>query len=104
MAWYEIPLSGSDEQFTVSILGVSYQITVVYRGSPYNTWILDLSLSSGGDLVLGIPLITGTDLLSPFSAALGLGFSLFVSSDADPTAVPTESTLGTTSHLYVRTN
>lgn len=104
MSWYEIPLNGSDEQFTVSILGVSYQIRVTYRGNPYNTWVLDISLSSGSDLVLGIPLITGVDLLSPFSAALGLGFSLFVSSDGDPTAVPTESTLGSTSHLYVRTN
>ena len=102
--WFELPLSGSDEQFNVSILGTEYTFIVQYRDEPYFCWMLDLLTNNGDPIVRGIPLVTGVDLLSPFSGALKLGFSLFVGTDGAPDSPPTEDNLGTLSHVYVRTN
>lgn len=100
--WFEIPLSGDSEQFTVSILGTMYTLRVIYRGTPYDMWVLDVLDQNGVELVTGIPLVTGCDLLEPFSSTLGTAFSLFVSTDGSPDSVPTEDNLGNLSHLYVR--
>ncbi|MCL7680226.1 hypothetical protein M8369_40485, partial [Klebsiella pneumoniae] len=43
-------------------------------------WCLDIMDSSGADLIKGIPLITGADLLAQYRY-LGLGFSLYVGCD-----------------------
>ncbi|HDS4945079.1 TPA: hypothetical protein QHY57_005346, partial [Klebsiella pneumoniae subsp. ozaenae] len=45
-------------------------------------WCLDIMDSTGADLIKGIPLITGANLLAQYRY-LGLGFSLYVNCD-DP--------------------
>jgi hypothetical protein len=63
-------------------------------------WCLDIMDSSGGDLIKGVPLITGADLLAQYRY-LGLA-SLYVGCD-DPANETTEADLGINSHLYAVT-
>ncbi|QPF11482.1 hypothetical protein IMO34_15330 [Raoultella terrigena] len=65
-------------------------------------WCLDIMDSSGGDLIKGVPLITGADLLAQYDY-LGLGFSLYVDCDNPANENPTETDLGIYSHLYAVT-
>jgi hypothetical protein len=83
----------------ISIGGTTYTMKVRWC-VPANCWMLDLSDASGNPILQGIPLITGTDLLAQF-AYLGLGFSLLVQSNNDPTAVPTFASLGLTGNVYI---
>jgi hypothetical protein len=95
-------IPATPQSLQISINGVTYTMKVRFC-VPANCWMLDLSDVSGNNPILqGIPLITGTDLLSQF-AYLGLGFSLLVQSNNDPTAVPTFASLGLTGNLYVLT-
>jgi len=98
--FYEVPLSGAPQSFSISIAGTTYNLRLTYQNVTGGGWALDLSNSSGTAIVQGIPLVTGTDLLSQYGY-LGLGVSLVVSTDGDPEAAPTFSNLGTLSHLYV---
>ncbi|EOY4401227.1 hypothetical protein ACP50N_002294 [Klebsiella michiganensis] len=72
---------------------------VVWRGV---CWFLDLMDSTGADLIKGIPLITGADLLAQYKH-LGLGFSLYVVCDDPASENPTQFDLGINSHLYAKT-
>jgi len=90
---YRIPLSATPQTFTVGLAGVEYQLTLRWLDADEAGWILDIDLpDGGGDVVHGIPLVTGCDLLAPY-AYLGVGGSLVVWSD-DSDATPTESNLG----------
>lgn len=109
---YEVPLSPSAQSLTIALNGTNYQLTFVYRevdaladpnGFDGGSWCLDLATSAGVSILAGVPLTTGTDLLSQFGY-LQLGFSLFVTTDGDPLAVPTYETLGQTSHLLYIVN
>lgn len=99
MAISEIPLTAENQQFSISLAGVTYQMAVTWRAA---FWCLDIMDSSGTDLIMGIPLITGADLLAQYNY-LGLGFSLYVGCDDPANENPTETDLGTNSHLYVVT-
>ncbi|EKK0328005.1 hypothetical protein H5904_03910 [Klebsiella pneumoniae] len=74
-------------------------MTVTWRAS---FWCLDIMDSTGADLIKGIPLITGANLLAQYSY-LGLGFSLYVNCDDPANDNPTQTDLGIKSHLYVVT-
>ncbi|MDS1416151.1 phage baseplate plug protein, partial [Klebsiella pneumoniae] len=54
------------------------------------------------DLIKGIPLITGANLLAQYRY-LGLGFSLYVNCDDPANDNPTQTDLGIKSHLYAVT-
>ena len=97
MAISEIPLSPENQQFSISLAGQSLQMAVTWRAV---FWCLDVMDSSGADLIKGIPLITGADLLAQY-AYLGLGFKLAVFCDDATQAYPTKTDLGTRSHLLV---
>ena len=96
----EIPLTPNNQQFTTQINNTTYTIRTLWRDSA--GWIIDLRDSSGADIIAGIPLVTGTDLLAPYQH-LGLGFSLWVLCDAEGQEYPTKTDLGTGSHLYAIT-
>jgi len=98
--FYEVPLSGAPQSFSISIAGATYNLRLTYQNVADGGWVLDLSDSSGNAIVQGIPLVTGADLLAQYGY-LGLGFSLVVNTDGDADAVPTFANLGTLSHLYV---
>lgn len=96
---FEIPLqAATPQQLTVSLNGVQYQLTVRYN-SQNNAWTLDIAGNSGNAILLGIPMITGADLLEQYKY-LGFGGQLICQTDNDIEAVPTFNNLGQTSHLY----
>lgn len=94
---YEVPLNGQPQRLQITLSNVTYQFTVQWRNAA--GWVLDIAKLSGAPIIQGIPLVTGTDLMAQYKY-LGIGGGLFVSTDADPDAVPTYTNLGTASHLY----
>lgn len=99
MSVSEIPLSPENQAFSISLAGKSFQMAVTWRAA---FWCLDIMDSSGADLIKGVPLITGADLLAQYDH-LGLGFSLYVGCDNPANENPTETDLGIYSHLYAVT-
>ena len=96
---YEITLIAQPQLLSVSLNGVTYQLSV-YWSIPGQCWFLDIMDSSGNDIVTGIPMVTGVDLLGQ-SAYLGIGGALIMQCDgADPLASPTFANLGTVASLY----
>ncbi|OUJ08386.1 phage baseplate plug protein [Acetobacter sp. DsW_059] len=101
--FYEVPLQPTNQTVSVSISGSSYSFRTYYCNEENSGWVLDISDSSGNPVIQGIPLVTGADLLGQF-AYLNLGFSLMVTTDSAPAAVPTFENLGINGRLYVVTN
>ncbi|WP_458038696.1 phage baseplate plug family protein [Pantoea ananatis] len=99
MALSEILLSPDNQQFSMAVKGSSYSFRVLWRDI---CWVLDISDGTGSAIISSIPLVTGTDLMEPFNH-LGLGFSLLVVCDVPGQDYPTETDLGTRSHLYIIT-
>jgi len=78
---YTIPLTAEDQACTVSLAGVEYQLTLRWNSADEGGWVLDIAWpDGGGDLVTGIPLVTGCDLLAPYDY-LGIGGGLVVWAD-----------------------
>lgn len=93
MADYTIPLTAEDQTFSVSLGGTKYQLTVRWNASNEGGWVLDISLpDNGGDIVTGIPLVTGCDLLAPYDY-LGISGGLVVWADGSDLP-PTVDNLG----------
>lgn len=99
---YTIPLQAYNQQFLVTLAGMTYQLTVRWNDAN-QAWTLDIATSSGNPIVSGIPLVTGTDLLAPF-AYLGIGGQLIVQTTNDTDAIPTLANLGTAGLLYFLPN
>lgn len=92
MTAYEIPFSAQPQTFTISLGDTPYRLTTRWC-SFMLAWVLDFVGPDGADLLLGVPLITGTDLLGQY-AYLGIGGSIFVQSSGDLDAVPGFDDLG----------
>lgn len=95
----EIPLYPDSQEFSIILVDVTYQISITWR-DPY--WIMDMANNSGSQVVKGVPLVTGADLLAQYSY-LGFGFKLVVVCDDADQDYPTQTDLGTGSHLLVVT-
>ncbi|HIF5761046.1 TPA: phage baseplate plug family protein [Raoultella ornithinolytica] len=95
----EIPLSPDNQKFAITLAGQNFQMSITWRAA---FWCLDIMDSSGADLIKGVPLITGADLLGQYDY-FGLGFSLYVGCDNPANENPTQTDLGISSHLYVVT-
>lgn len=97
---YEIPLSPQNQFFNIALNGTYYQLTTTWRAnSDVSGWFLDIADAQGNPLVQGIAIVTGADLLEQY-AYLGIGGQLWVGTDGNPDAVPGETNLGITSHLW----
>lgn len=83
----------------VTIAGIQYIFTLQYRNVAEGGWILDIADGNGVPIINGIPMVTGADLLAQYKH-LGIPGALWVQNDADWTAVPTFTDLGTTTNLY----
>lgn len=93
----EIILLAQSQSLNVRLEGITYGIDVIWRGGYY------LSISSSGkQIVTGIPLVTGCDLLAQYKY-LKIPGKWIIYSDVDRSIVPEYSTLGQTSHLLVIT-
>ncbi len=102
MAAYRIPLSPEPQSLTVSLGGVEYRLTIRWLEADEGGWLLDIATSEGVDLVAGIPLVTGCDLLEPYDY-LGIGGGLAVWSDGSDLP-PTPDNLGQGVELYFLTS
>ena len=101
MAVFEIPLQPTPQTVTVAFPnGTSYQLRTMYLFTPNDCWLLDISDESGNPIVCGVPLVTGADLLAQY-AYLGLGVSMYCTTDGDLLAPPTFYNLGVTAHLWI---
>lgn len=98
MTKYEVPLIASPQKFAISLAGVPYNLTVHWC-APGGYWCLDIADVDSVNVLCGIPLVTGIDLLEQF-AYLSFGGELRVETDFDLNAPPTSSNLGSQSHLY----
>jgi hypothetical protein len=98
MANYEIPLTPTPQRFVITLGPNVYQFVVQYRDADMGGWVLDINDQFGTPICCGIPLVTGANLFAQY-AYLGLPGRLGIMSDGDPTAVPTFTNLGVSSHL-----
>lgn len=97
---YSIPVQeGTPQTFTVTLGGITYQMSLKYRNIDQGGWTLDIADQSGNPILNGIPLVTGCDLLAQYTH-LGFGGSLVVQTSSDPDAVPTFSNLGGDAQIY----
>lgn len=96
--FYEIPLSGTPQHFSIVLSGVTYQLLFRYRDAPMGGWVVDFFTSAGDRILCGVPLVTGSDLLGQY-AYLNFNATLMVISDGDPDAVPTFNNLGSEAHV-----
>jgi hypothetical protein len=100
-ASYIIPTAGVSETFSITLTGVTYGFTLIWRDDPCGMggWFLDIADDIGNPLVQGLPLVTGVDLLEQYGY-LNFGGQLYVQTKQDPQAVPTFTNLGTDCQLY----
>lgn len=97
--FWEIPLlAGQPQSLTVALSGVTYGLTLKWFELA-SAWLLDIADSNGNPIVVGIPLVTGCDLLGQYDH-LGFVGQLWCATDGAPDAPPQFANLGDTSHLY----
>lgn len=92
----EIPLSPDNQQFRILLGDTTYTLRVIWRDGA--GWIMDVMDSGGAALLLGVPLVTGANLLHQYPQ-LGINGALLVVTDKGAPADPTKTNLGTYSHL-----
>ena len=120
MSTVEIPLINGSQTSNFTIQSQTYTLRIIWRAttfglvtdisstlntmqSPYGTltgnYYLDI-LQGGVAIITGIPMITGTDLLSPFKY-LNIPGTWILANDDQSFNIPTYSSLGQTCHLLV---
>jgi hypothetical protein len=96
----EIPLAvGTPQTFGIVMGGTSYQLTLTYKNTDQGGWVLDIDDNAGNQIVHGIPLVTGVDLLKQYKH-LGFTGGIWVQTSSDPDAVPTFANLGDDGSIY----
>jgi len=95
---FEIPLSPSPQRMSISLDGTTYQLVFTWC-SPSASWTLDILAADNTPLILGIPLVTGADLLAQYEY-IGIRGKLIVQTDHDTQATPTFDNLGLAGRLY----
>ncbi|HCU0822841.1 hypothetical protein ABTI07_03600 [Acinetobacter baumannii] len=63
MAFYEIPLLDRNQKFFIKLNKVNYQLKLVYL----KRWYLDIYQANAEPIARSIPLVSGIDILSPYS-------------------------------------
>ena len=94
-----VPLQPTNQTLSVVLNGVAYTLRVLWN-TVAGYWVMDMYDSTGiNPVLLGVPLVTGCDLLQQFDY-LGIGGELWVQTSNDPYAPPTFTNLGVTSQLF----
>ncbi|WP_142850928.1 hypothetical protein [Telmatospirillum sp. J64-1] len=101
MSFYDIPLSGLPESFTIRLGGQDYRLTLRWCDAPEGGWLLDLAEAEGATLAAGLPLLPGVDLLAGH-AHLGVGGKLWCHSPGG--LPPGPGDLGTSAQLIFETD
>jgi len=96
----EIPLTSEAEQiFTIELNSVVFSFRVIYN-TRLGIWSADIS-SGGNELVNGVALVTGLDIMAPYNIGLT---NLYVINIAVNNAEANSSNLGTDVRLYQLTD
>jgi hypothetical protein len=95
---YVIPLQPTNQLLSVTLNGVLYNLRVIWNAIA-QIWVMDIYDSSSNPVLLGVPLVSGGDLLWQFEY-LGIGGQMYAQTSNDTDAPPTFTNLGVTSQLY----
>lgn len=95
---FEIPLQTTPQKFSITLSAVDYNMRVLWNDIA-QCWCIDIADANEVPIVSSIPLITGVDLLEPYTD-LGFIGQLIALTDYDLDAPPTFENLGITGHLY----
>lgn len=95
---YEIPLSPTPQTLTIALSGKTYRLKLRWNVTA-QVWILDITDEQGVDILTGLAVVTGCDLLEPFDY-LDFGGSLVALTDNNYDLPPTFKNLGSTGHIY----
>ena len=103
MTPYLIPTQPLAQQIQITLGTVAYNLVLRWN-VPNASWMMDILDDNGDQILSGIPVVPGEDLLAPF-AYLGIGGSvgageIQAQTTSDTFAVPTYANLGTDGNLY----
>lgn len=98
MSAFPLPVSSTAQSFFVQLVNVSYKLTFRWNAVAV-CWVMDIADAEEVPIVQGIPVVTGTDLLSPY-AYLGIGGGLVALTEGNQDAVPTFENLGSGGNVY----
>jgi len=98
MTPFEVPLTATPQRVSVTLGTETYLMTVRWN-KPAQCWVFDLANQGGTEILTGVPIVTGADLLEQFEY-MEFGGALIAQSDSDIDTVPTFTNLGTEGHLY----
>lgn len=66
MAIFKIPVTATNQIFDIHLGGVHYSLEIRWNAEN-TTWVLDISdYNTNSPIVLGIPIVTGCDLLETY--------------------------------------
>ncbi len=102
MSNYLIPLVNVPQRFTIDLAGVTYTLTSKWNDIA-QCWYLDIEDADQNPVAMGLPFVTGADLLVGLEY-LGIDGSLVVYTNGDEAAIPTQTNLGGDSNLYFQTD
>ncbi len=92
---YTIPLTPEPQSFGISLAGREYRLTVRWMDAEEGGWMLDIQEpEKAAPIIMGLPLVTGCDLLEPY-AYMNFGGELRLDSElpADPDNLGIETEL-----------
>ena len=96
---YEIPLVAGAQSLQITLGNIEYTLNVYWLEAA-NCWCVDiLDVTGTIDIVTGIPLVTGADLLEQYGY-MNFGGLLIAQIDGDIYTPPSYDSLGSTGHLY----
>lgn len=99
---FEIPLRPIAQQLTTFLGATQYGLTFKWC-DPAACWMMDVLDANGNEVLTGLPIVTGADILEQFAyLPVGKG-GLVAQTDHDADAVPTYDNLGVQSHVYYLT-
>ena len=102
MATFELPLTPQAQKLSIGLGANTYQFTFEWNDAA-GVWQFHLSDKSGKRLLSSIPVVTGADLLAPYTY-MNLGGGLIAASDDNLHAPPTYANLGTLGRIYFVTS
>jgi hypothetical protein len=81
VSYYTIPLTPEPQSFAIVLAGKEYRLTVRWAETEEGGWFLDIEESEqAAPILMGLPLVTGCDLLGQFTY-LEFGGELWVDSE-----------------------
>ncbi|MEQ5223665.1 hypothetical protein ABN242_16825 [Providencia alcalifaciens] len=70
----EITLTSNNQEFDIQLNKVNYRFKVTYM--EFFGWMLDIKTAQGEDILTGVPLVSGVDILQQYQY-MGFNGSLF---------------------------